>query len=65
MVQSRGIREHEDGKVLGHRTIEGNTSKNPTEGHKDRKPFRAVRVINCAPEEMTSKAWISHRQIME
>lgn len=53
------------GKFFGHITIEGNTSKNPVEGHKDRNPFQAGSIINYAPEEMTSKACINHQQIME
>ena len=65
MVQSREIMEHEAGKVFGHITIEGNTSKNPVKGHKDRNPFQAGSIINYAPEEMTSKACINHQQIME
>jgi len=50
---------------LGDRTIEGNTSKNPTEEQKDRKPFHVAVVINYVPEEMMPKAWMSHRQILK
>lgn len=55
----------EAGKFLEDRTIEGNTSQNPTEEHKERKSFRAAGVINYMPEETMPKAWINHRQILE
>lgn len=61
VVQWKGIREHEAGKVWGDRITEGNTSKNPTEGQKERKPFPAIVIINYVLEEMMPKACLSHK----